>query len=258
MKNCSSPQIKDPTELIERLKQNPNVLGILQYGTAMCPQGADTDLCVVVSERPEGLESIHFWIGNGPVDLNIRTLDELLHCTVDPQFDEVLRAGKVLYERESGLLANLSATPAVKPSLPKPAAPAFMRHGHAHYLHKIDHYKDRDPLLCNVLLCGAVHWLLHAYVSVRGLPYRGEKSVLKAMAADDAALLADLESASGSAPLAERIEALRRFTERVLAPVGGPWQEGEVLFFTEPGKDARPTNDWHDFFAALLQSADRT
>ena len=129
-----------------------------------------------------------------------------------------------------------------------------MRHGHAHVLHKLDHYKDRDPLLCNVLLCGATHWLLGAYTAARGLQYRGEKATLKVIREHDSSLLADLEKlASAAAPLAERIEALRRLTDKVLEPVGGPWQKGEVLFFAESERTVRTADKWEEFFASVVR-----
>ena len=113
-------------------------------------------------------------------------------------------------------------------------------------------------MLCKVLLCGAVHWLLHAYVSARGLPYRGEKATLKAMAADDPALSADMETAAGSGSLTERIEALRRATEKALEPVGGAWRQDEVVFFPERGKAVQATDQWRRFFDSLMQTSEST
>jgi len=258
MKIGSGSQIATPTELIERLKRNPDVLGALQYGSSIRPDGADTDICVVVAHRPEALESVHFWIGAGPVDMNLRTLDELRDGGVAelPGLDDVLREGIVLYERQPGLLGNIVAKSSLSPSQPSPPDPADMvgmRHGHAHVLHKLDYHKDRDPLLCNVLLAGATHWLLRAYAAARGLPYRGEKATLKAIRQNDPDLLAELEQlASVGAPLTERIEALRRLTGKVLEPVGGPWQEGEVLFFSAGDKNPPATDEWSGFLTSLL------
>ena len=137
-------QITNSIELIERLKGNQNVLGILQYGSGVASGGADTDICVVLSERPEGLESIHFWIGTGPVDMNIRTLKELQEGGVAglPGLDDVLREGQVLYEQEAGLLQGISGRRAARSSAPGPAALAGLRHGHAHVLHKLDYYDE--------------------------------------------------------------------------------------------------------------------
>lgn len=244
--------LKTARELIEALKTRPQVLGILQYGSGMCPEAADTDLCVVVAERPRGLESIHFWLADGPVDLNVRTIAELQTARVAPEFDEVLREGTVLFEREPGALVCLSSLRASQTRLPTPAQFAGMRHGHAHYLSKLDYYKHRDPLLCKVLLCGAAHWLLHAYVEVRGMPYRGETAALSAMAQKDSGLLADFELLSGGNALEDRIDALRRLTARVLEPVGGAWQREEVLYFAASGEDASNRDEWVEFFESLI------
>lgn len=246
-------QIADPTELIEFLKRNPDVLGILQYGSGVWPDAADTDICVVVARRPEGLESVHFWIGCGPVDMNVRTLDELRDRDMAelPGFDDVLRDGKVLYEKQPGLLADIVSE---KPSQPEAPDLVGIRHGHAHVLHKLEHYKDTDALLCNVLLAGATHWLLGAYTVARGMPYRGEKATLKAIRQNDRELLPDLEKlASGSVSIAQRIGTLCRLTDKILEPVGGPWQKGEVLFFAESVKTRRAIDKWQGFFASLMK-----
>jgi hypothetical protein len=245
-------QLATPTALIDRLKQNPQVLGILRYGAGIWPDGADTDLCVVVAQRPTGLESVHFWLTCGPVDLNVRTVKDLERCDVEPGFDEVLLKGEVLYEREPGLLGALSDERPAESSPPDPGQVTRMRFGHAHYLQKLEHHGRRDPLLCSVLVCGAVHWLVRAYVSVRGLPYRGERAVLRMMADDDASLLADMELATGAGALTDRIEAVRRLTAKVLGPVGGSWRQDEVLYFEQSGTEARAREEWDAFFTSLL------
>ena len=250
-------RIADAAELIERLKRCSDVLGILEYGSGVQPGGADVDLCVVVARRPAGLESIHFWLAGGKtVDMNPRTPQELRQGGVAglSGFDDVLREGNVLYERQPGLLAERE---------PRPEADdrqdhSFMRHGHAHVLHKLDHYKNRDPLLCKVLLCGATHWLLSAYMAARSLPYRGEKAAIRAMRENDPGLTADLEElAASERTLPERIEILRGLTDRVLAPIGGPWREGEVLFFPDASEAPRQHDRWNAFLASLLCSEER-
>ena len=258
MKSRDNFGIATVEQLIERLQQNTNVVGILQYGSGVCPDAADTDICVVVSKRPEGIESIHFWIGSGPVDLNIRTLDELARGGVAdlPGLDDVLREGKVLYNSEPGLLDGLSPSLAGARCVQEPHSIPFMRHGHAHVINKLVYYKGRDPLLCDILLCGAVHWLLGAYVIARGLPYRGEKAALKVIRDNDRDLLTKFENLTcGKLPIVERIEILRRLTDEVLAPIGGPWQRTEVLFFPDSSKTPQRSDQWQEFFASLMRTS---
>jgi len=253
--------ISSPTELMERLKQSPAVLGILRYGSGASPQAADTDICVVVTERPAGLESVHFWIASGPVDMNFRTLDEFFCGSVAelPGLDDALREGELLYEREEGLLAEKAKPARHSPATQDARDHSFMRHGHAHVLHKLDFYKDRDPLLCRLLLCGATHWLLSAYVAARGLPYRGEKAALAAIRRRDPQLLREFDLLiSQTSRLAEQIEVLRRLTDRVLEPVGGPWQPGEILFFAGSKGAPEGRDGWHRFFEDLIQAERRS
>ena len=54
------------SDLIERLKANPEVLGIVRYGSRTIQdksKGGDFDLFVIVQMRDPDLESIHFYWG---------------------------------------------------------------------------------------------------------------------------------------------------------------------------------------------------
>jgi hypothetical protein len=240
---------KTPVELIEVLKSQRNVLGILEYGSRP-PGAADTDLCVVVSERPRGLESVHFWLKSGPVDLNVRTLRDLRGSGLEREFDDALREGTILWERETGTLSGLCARAQACPL--GTSKLARMRHGHAHYLTKLTYYRDRKPLLCHVLLCGAVHWLLRSYAAIHGLRYEGEKAVLRAIEENAPAIYAQLEALFRARSLSDKIEELERITAEVLEPIGGPWRRGEVLYFDAPHEEAPDTQVWHRFFESLL------
>ncbi len=190
------------------------------------------------------------------MDLNVRTLEELRAGTVVPEFDDVLRAGRVLYEREPGMLDGPFSTSTQKP-LPDANAVARIRHGHAHYLHKLQHYEDHDPLLCQAILCGAVHWLLRSYCVVRGIAYGGERLALQAMRARDGAMLADLEILLRGSSASDGMEALRRLTAAVLAPVGGAWQPGEVLCFAPEGEEVVSEEERESSFQSLVGPAAR-
>ena len=252
MASGENTEIASTADLIGRIQENDNVLAILQYGSGIEGEGADTDLCLVVKDRPQGLEGIHFWTATGPVDLNIRTVDELRDGGVEAGFDDVLREGEVVYERTPGTLTGICGKPQPRRALPGPGETARMRHGHAHFLSKLDFYKDRDPLLCRLLLSGAVHGLLRTYVAVREVPWRGEKPALEAMRTRDEDMLVDLETASANPEMNKRIEAVRRLTERVLEPIGGPWRRNEVLFFHQPGAETTPERDWRAFFESVV------
>ena len=103
-------------------------------------------------------------------------------------------------------------------------------------------------------MCGAIHWLLHGYVTALGQPYRGEKTTLQMIRDSDPDLLADLELASSTGPMEKRLEALERATEKALAPVGGSWQHGEVLFFAEQGKEHLRSDAWRHFWEELVSA----
>jgi len=61
-----------------------------------------------------------------------------------------------------------------------------------------------------------------------------------------------MEVRSGDGPLEEPISASHRATERALAPIGGSWWHGEVLFFAEPEKGHLRSQRWRQYLEELL------
>jgi hypothetical protein len=67
-------------ELVLKLINNPDVVGLLEYGNAQYTDqrvDGDYDLIVVVEERDRDVESLHFHVAGVPVDLNVRSLDDI-------------------------------------------------------------------------------------------------------------------------------------------------------------------------------------
>jgi predicted nucleotidyltransferase len=68
------------TELVKRLQKSPYILGVLRYGGRKLgdeSKGGDFDLYVITADRISNIESIHFYVNDIPVDMNIRTLADL-------------------------------------------------------------------------------------------------------------------------------------------------------------------------------------
>jgi predicted nucleotidyltransferase len=70
--------------LIDRLKAHPGVIGIVRYGGRRVDDpapGGDFDLFVLLDDPPPPVESLHFYVGHIPVDMNLRTLADLDRAT---------------------------------------------------------------------------------------------------------------------------------------------------------------------------------
>ena len=48
-----------------------------------------------------------------------------------------------------------------------------------------------------------------------------------------------------------RVGVLRLVSAKVLEPVGGAWQHGEILYFAAPGEEAQYGHGWQEFFESL-------
>ena len=67
-------------EMLAILKSNPNTLGLVEYGSPHESDNYETgdyDLFVILQDRAHDVESLHFYIKTIPVDLNIRSLQEI-------------------------------------------------------------------------------------------------------------------------------------------------------------------------------------
>jgi predicted nucleotidyltransferase len=72
MRRGRNPMFQNLDDLIARLESNPRVVGIVRYGSRRPTDlslGGDFDLFVFVKERPPDIESIHFYVGDIPVEL---------------------------------------------------------------------------------------------------------------------------------------------------------------------------------------------
>ena len=97
-------------DLINRLKRNSRVIGIARYGGRGVDDmslGGDFDLFVFVDQRPVDLESIHFHVGDIPVDLSLRTMDDLHKPQPIDDIDLVLSTAEILYDPTGNLIRIL-------------------------------------------------------------------------------------------------------------------------------------------------------
>ena len=103
---------EDLQHLVTCLKTSSRVLGIVRYGSRRVDDaspGGDFDLFVIVDERPSDLEGIHFYVGDIPVDLNLRTLADLRRDAPLMPFDRALAKGEMLHDRDGTLTAEVNA-----------------------------------------------------------------------------------------------------------------------------------------------------
>ncbi|MCB9156134.1 MAG: hypothetical protein H6645_03345 [Caldilineaceae bacterium] len=225
--------------LVETLKQHPQVVGLVEYGSARFADNFDAgdyDLFVIHDEIQTEVESLHFYVdtafGHVPVDLNLRSLRYLASQNSLAGFESALLDGRIIYDSDGAVARRLVQLRAEAPSPYTEHDIAFTRHGHRHVLDKVRGRLQSEPLLCRLLLNVNIHWLINSYFGVRGLPYQGEKHALAYLADNEPEIYA-LIGEFYKLPVEEQIEQTERLTELVLSPVGGAWKTGELLAFGE-------------------------
>ncbi|MEM7128258.1 MAG: hypothetical protein AAF702_18140 [Chloroflexota bacterium] len=222
-------------ELIRRLKQNPHVLALIEYGSAHYTDDfktGDYDLFVIVEGLSTEIESLHFHVNGIPVDLNVRDIDTLSKQESLTGFEAALLDGRTIFDRHGEIGPLLES---IKREVQKPYTHhdvAFCRHGHRHVLDKVQGRLESDPVLCKLLLNANIGWLIQSYFGIRGLPYRGEKDALNYLKSREPAII-DAIGRFYAAPFSEQVEITIQLSELMLRPVGGVWQNGEILAFGE-------------------------
>jgi hypothetical protein len=224
-------------DLVDQLKRNPRVLGIVRYGRRspvdLLP-GGDFDLFVFVEERLHDVESIHFHCGGIPVDLSLRTIEDLLREEPLSRIDRLLGEAEVLYDRTGKLrevLADLNERWRETPPEPTEHDVHMNRFYQQHTLDKVKGRTEKEPLLCEFLLATNIYWLVQAYFRVRSISYPGEKPALQYLESHEAEMCAEMQAFYSSHDINEKLKISERMTELVLAPIGGPWRRGELIVF---------------------------
>ncbi|NIA16375.1 MAG: hypothetical protein GWP08_20130 [Nitrospiraceae bacterium] len=250
-------------ELVGRLAKCPNVTGLVRYGGRhvedMSP-GGDFDLFVIVNDRPKGLEGMHFHVGGVPIDVSMRTLDDLHSESPLTRIDIHLASGEVLVDK-TGRLQELLPPLAQRwqASLPEagPNDQAAARFHQSHALNKVRGRIDSEPLLCHFLIATDVFWLVQSYFSVRRLAYPGEKPALEVIRTSAPAIFRLIENFYAETELRTKLAILEDMTDRILEPIGGTWKQAEVLSLAEEGypEDIQPRG--RAFLAHILDMQER-
>ena len=229
---------KASAALVARLKANPNVLGLIEYGSARYQQErilGDYDLIVVLRERPAGVESLHFRFDGLIVDLNITSPADIDAMPRAEGFDRILLDGRIIHDPSGEVGRAVRSLRERHDRSPEPALPpgraAAMRHGVTHTFDKLKRSAGASETIDRYLLHQCVYWLLPQYFEIRRLPYRGEHAAFEHLRAHEPELLGAFERFYAATELGEQTESARLIAEAVLAPVGGLWDGDELLVF---------------------------
>ena len=230
--------IKSIGQMVQALSDSPLVLGLIEYGSTSATNAeviGDYDLIVVLNHEYPNVESLHFYVDGNPVDLNLRSLDEIRNLQCAAGFESVLLDGRVIFDPSGSVAQELhhlserhrQSTPA---SLSAEGI-AFIRHGTKHIFDKVEHRIHSNPTLCAFLLHQNVYWLIHNYLALRGLEFRGEPSTLDFLKQNEPETYGLVERFYMSRSLQEQLNLAISIAHLTLEPVGGMWGGDELLVF---------------------------
>lgn len=230
-------------EMIKTLKSNPNVLGLVEYGSSHKQDDyttGDYDLFVILKTKDNNIESLHFFINNTPLDLNIRTLKEVRELKFAKGFETAFLDARIIYDPTGKVKQELQKLiqrqTKHKPTGMTEHAIAFTRHGHKHIFDKIKGRIAEMPLLCKLLLNTNIYWLIETYFNVRNLQFKGEKYAIAFLEKNEPKIFRLIKDFYSAERPTEHVEISKRLTELILAPVGGVWKNDEVLAFGDEKK----------------------
>jgi len=225
----------DLQAVIDSLVSNPLVVGIVRYGRRTVDDmkpGGDFDLFVVVAERVNDIESLHFDVQAIPVDMNIRTFDEINRESPLLPFDFALTTGEIIYDpqnRLDALIERCKSRWQPQAQELKEHSTAFLRFSHRHPLDKVRHRLTSDPVFCQLLLASNVYWLLQNYFLIRQMPFNGERAALNWLKSSNAQVYNLIADFYGADDLHHQLAISETLSDLVFAPIGGLWREGEIL-----------------------------
>ena len=233
-------KIQTMEKMLITLKSNPNVLGLVEYGSPHKLDNyatGDYDLFVILENKDYDVESLHFYINKIPVDLNIRILQELQSMKFVKGFETALLEGRIIHDPTGKISQELQKLKErqekYQPKKLSEHSVAFIRHGHKHVFDKIKGRLDTMPLFCEFLLSTNIYWLIQTYFNVRNLPFKGEKDSLDYLKANEPDIYKGIEGFYAATNFQQRVEVSKMLTKLVLKPVNGQWKDDEILAFGE-------------------------
>lgn len=223
------------SELIGRLRESPRVIGIVRYGSRPpedMSSGGDFDIFVFLGDNSLDLESLHFYIKNIPIDINLRTFGDLDLNKPISFIDFALIGGDLLYDKTGILekkISSLKQRWKMQVNELTENEKSWERFSQKHALDKVKSRLNDKPLFCEILLNTNIYWLIQNYFRVRRIPYPGEKDALEWINTKDTKIHNKIKDFYRIKDLKKKLEISEELTELVLAPIGGPWRKGELL-----------------------------
>ncbi|MCL2501147.1 MAG: hypothetical protein FWE90_12555 [Defluviitaleaceae bacterium] len=223
-------------QFISLLKQNNEVVGILEYGGRSykdMSRGGDYDLTIITRTCiAESIGGFHFHIASIPIDCMIKSINDFMLEEPSSEFELVHLNCKVLFERDSiagNLLERIKHSWKQKTELTERDIYWF-RFTYRHITDKLEHRLHDDVLYSNHFMSASLDWFLECYAKIKELELGKTKTHLKYIKDNEFQLYTYFIDFYNTVDIDERFKLLKLCAEYMARDIGGLWKDGEILF----------------------------
>lgn len=225
---------------IERIKQNENVIGIVEYGGRAYTDmslGGDYDLTIIF-DKPvsKNFQGVHFHIKDIPVDCMLLSKEDFMSEVVLNGFLLVHLNCKILFDRNN-MTADILKRIQTTWSTPKELSDfekMLFRFTFKHILDKLKHRLHDNELYTKYFIYSQFDWFLSCYARIKGWEIGKPKLHLKLIEKHEPDLFHIISNLYSENCLEVQFELLSQCAHYMLNSIGGMWNEDEVLFHLLP------------------------
>ena len=227
---------KDIKKFIDFLKQNDNIVGIVEYGGRSyddMTKGGDYDLTVITrSCISKAIDGLHFHIDGIPVDCMIKSVKDFLRDEPNSEFELVHLNCKILFDRDGitdDLLKTIKCRWKPKTRMTQKDI-NWIRFTFKHMIDKLEHRLHDDVLYSKYLMAASLDWFLICYAKIKKLEIGKPKTYFEYMKDNEPELYACFVQFYGTVDVDELFRLMKFCAEYMTKDIGGLWKEGEILF----------------------------
>ena len=227
---------KDIKQFIDLLKQNDDVVGILEYGGRSYNDmkiGGDYDLTVITRIcLSKAIGGIHFHIAGIPIDCVIKSKDDFLQEEPLSDFDLVHLNCTILFDRDGitkDLLERVKYSWKPKTELTQQDI-SWFRFTFRHIVDKLEHRLHDDVLYSNYFMAASLDWYLICYAKIKKLEIGKPKTYFQYMKDHEPKLYAYFVQFYNTTDVDEHFRLIKLCAEYMTRDINGLWKEGEILF----------------------------
>lgn len=233
------------TDIIEKLKKFPRVMGVFTTGTTASnlSPSSDIDLIIILDKNNEQIKSIYTTIENHFADIfffdidflnKVKNLKEISGNNFEGIFISWLKNGKIEYDPENvlSLFKNEIESNDLAIKVADAEKNNFWVNINYNFIANNRYYNAENDIYHKALelrLLYSVSELISAYFSFRNIPWRGEKAAIKYFEQNDGSFLKIFQEYSKSGSLKEKMRYYNELFEKVFYGGYEKWDDDFII-----------------------------